>query len=194
MGRQPRYSTDELLDAALDIALAKGIGAVTMTAVATATGAPSGSMYHRFASRDELMARLWLRTIQSFQAGLLEALSLDGSDAVIDACLGHVFTWTDANPDLARLMLTYSENDIVGAWHDTLAVELRAANDRVRTALTEFTRRHFGDTHREHIDRTIYALVDLPYTAVRRHLPDGRPRPWLRTFTRDAARRVLTNP
>lgn len=191
MGRTPLFTSDQFLDAALSIALTKGPAAVSMTAVAAAVGAPSGSMYHRFGNRDELMARLWLRTVTDFQAGLLEALHHSDSAMVIDGCLDHVFDWTDAHPELARLMLLYDESDIAADWPDTLAVNLRAANSRVRDALVEFARRHFGDTDRESVDRAVYALVDLPYAAVRRHLPDGRPRTWLRTFTYESAHRVL---
>ena len=194
MGRAPRFTADQLLDAALEITLAKGPAAVSMTAVAASVGAPSGSMYHRFANRDELMAQLWLRTITDFQAGLLEALEHPDTALAADACLDHVFGWTDAHPELARLMLLYSESDIAADWPDTLAVTLRTANRGVRDALVEFTRRHFDDTDRESVDRTVYALIDLPYAAVRRHLPNGRPRPWLRTFTYDAAHRALALP
>lgn len=191
MGRAPRFTSDQLLDAALEIALAKGPAAVSMAAVAAAVGAPSGSMYHRFANRNELMAQLWLRTITDFQAGLLEALDRPDTALAAAACLDHVFGWTDTHPELARLMLLYSASDITADWPDTLAVTLQAANHGVRDALVEFTQRHFGNTERESVDRTVYALIDLPYAAIRRHLPNGRPRPWLRTFTYNAAHRAL---
>lgn len=191
MGRKPRFSSDELLDAALAIALEQGISAVTMTAVASATGAPSGSLYHRFPTRDDLVGRLWLRTITDFQGGLLDALRIDDVDAAATAFIDHVFAWTRDHPDHARLLLAYSEADVTRQWPDTLAVELAQANGAVRSAVTEYARRRYGDASREHVDRVVYALVDLPYSAVRRHLPDGRPRQWLRDFTYDAARRVL---
>lgn len=197
MGRRPRFTTDEILDAALAIAVADGPEAVTVTAVAAAVGAPSGSIYHRFAGRDELVARLWLRTITAFQAGLLDALRA-APEAVVDACHDHIFGWTAEHPDLARLMLLHDATDITARWPDTLAVELRETNDTARAAITELARRYFGPAdrkqERENLDRMIYALIDLPYTAVRRHLPDGRPRPWLREFTTDAAHRVLGRP
>jgi hypothetical protein len=38
----------------------------------------------------------------------------------------------------------------------------------------------------------MFALIDMPYAAVRRHLPDrGEPAPWLREFVRASARELL---
>ena len=55
MGRPARFAADELLDVALDLAAAGGPEAVTMAGVAEAAGAPSGSVYHRFAGRPALL-------------------------------------------------------------------------------------------------------------------------------------------
>ena len=54
------------------------MAAATVSRIATSVGAPVGSVYHRFASRDVLMAELWLRTITRFQDGYLAALSCPG--------------------------------------------------------------------------------------------------------------------
>jgi AcrR family transcriptional regulator len=63
MGRRALYSADQILDAARDLAAQSGPAAVTIAALGSALGgAPSGSLYHRFASRNELLGRLWLRT------------------------------------------------------------------------------------------------------------------------------------
>ena len=75
MPRPARYSIDELLDAAAALLAADGPAAVTMSAVARATGAPSGSMYHRFPARAVLCGELWLRTEERFHAGFASALS-----------------------------------------------------------------------------------------------------------------------
>ena len=48
MPRPAIFTLDELLDAAAALLAADGPSAVTMSAVARAAGAPSGSMYHRF--------------------------------------------------------------------------------------------------------------------------------------------------
>jgi len=75
MARPPRFTADHLLDAALELAAEGGPGAVTMAAVAKSAGAPSGSVYHRFADRPALLSALWLRTLGGFQQGFLAALT-----------------------------------------------------------------------------------------------------------------------
>ncbi|MCG7527704.1 TetR/AcrR family transcriptional regulator, partial [Streptomyces sp. OfavH-34-F] len=74
MARPPRFSTEQLLDAAVPLAAASGPAGVTMSAVAQATGAPSGSVYHRFPGRDALLAEVWLRTVERFQDGWFAAV------------------------------------------------------------------------------------------------------------------------
>ncbi|WCD85969.1 hypothetical protein KPP03845_102310 [Streptomyces xanthophaeus] len=66
------------------LAAGGGPDAVTMSAVAQAVGAPSGSVYHRFAGRPALLAEVWLRTVEAFQEGYLaqvEAPSEPGAAA-----------------------------------------------------------------------------------------------------------------
>jgi len=68
MPRPARYTVDELLDAAAALLTDGGPTAVTMSAVARAVGAPSGSMYHRFPTRAALCGGLWIRTEERFLA------------------------------------------------------------------------------------------------------------------------------
>lgn len=191
MARTPRFTTDELLDAALDLAIDGGPSAVSIAELARRTGAASGSIYHRFAGREELFATLWLRTLGDFQRGMLAALAVDDTDVAIDACLRHAFEWTARNPRQTRLLLQLRTEDVVASWPESLGAQLQDANRRLREAMTDLCRRRFGTANTEAVDRTVYALADLPYAAIRRHLPDGRPRPWLREFTVAAAHRVL---
>nr|WP_221247072.1 TetR/AcrR family transcriptional regulator [Gordonia humi] len=183
-----------MLDAALRIALDDGPSAVTASAVAQASGAPSGSVYHRFAGSDEILARLWLRTIVEFQSGFVEALSRDDTLAAADATIAYVFSWCDANPGKARLLLTFDEREIGRRAPEAVTQELRDHNDAARRSVADWTLRHFGSTDTEHFDRAVWALVDLPYGAVRRHLPDGRPRAWLREAVVESAHRAIGQP
>ncbi|MFW0787486.1 TetR family transcriptional regulator [Gordonia sp. CPCC 206044] len=194
MGRRPRFSTDEILDAALELVIAGGPAAATATAVGRAIGAPSGSVYHRFASRDEMMARLWLRTIENYQRPVIEAVGVDDLDAAADAAIAHCFDWTTEHRGEAALLLLYDKSDIAAAWPDTLARELREHNHAARAALRAYARRRYGSDDPAVMDRVTYALVDLPYAAVRRHLPDrGLPAQWLREFTIRSAHEILTD-
>jgi len=192
VGRKPQYSADDILDAALGLVAAGGPSAATATAIGRVLGAPSGSIYHRFPSRDELMARLWLRSIARYQDGVLAALALPDADDALAAAIDHAFDWTASNHNEALLLLQYEKADLVAHWPDTLATELKSLNSRVRKTLREYTDRRYGKVTTERIDKVMFALIDMPYAAVRRHLPDkGEPAPWLREFVHTSAHALL---
>jgi AcrR family transcriptional regulator len=54
-GPAPSHSRDEIVDAAIAVADAGGIGAVSMRAVAAALGTGAGSLYRYLSSRDDLL-------------------------------------------------------------------------------------------------------------------------------------------
>ncbi|MGI8552143.1 MAG: TetR family transcriptional regulator [Dehalococcoidia bacterium] len=87
MARSAHYDQERILDAALQTASRTGPRAASIAALAAAIGAPTGSIYHRFRSRDLLMAELWLRTVERFQAGFLAALATPGGELVRTAYL-----------------------------------------------------------------------------------------------------------
>ncbi len=144
-----------------------------MSAVAEEVGAPSGSVYHRFAGRAALLAELWLRTVEDFQADYLAAL---GSDAdahrAARAAARTVVAWSRTHPAEAAVLL-YDAGDFARA--DWSAEHLRRAehgNQRVRAALAALGST-LGVRGRHAADRLALALVDLPLALVRRHLRAG---------------------
>lgn len=175
MARPTKYSPDVLLDAAGDILQRDGPAAVTVAAVSAATGAPNGSLYHRFGSRDMLVAQLWIRTVSRFQEGYLQALAGDDLDrAALDAA-AHVVTWTRSHPQEAALLILHRRSQLAATWPDRLATELATLDQAVGDALCAHTRRRYGDDHQ--LGRVMFALVDVPYAACRRSLAAGQPIP-----------------
>ena len=77
MGRKPKFTEDDFLRAALNLAAEHGPDKVTVAAIAESTGAPIGSLYHRFGSRSRILARLWLRIIADFQEDFISILGHD---------------------------------------------------------------------------------------------------------------------
>lgn len=169
MARPAKFDRDSLLDAALVLAR-DGPGAVTVAALAEHTGAPTGSIYHRFESIDALMAELWLRTVEGFQTGFVEALA--GTPTLEAAVRAARFTpaFARAHPAEASLLLTQRRDALAERFPDRLGTRLRALRAQGERALSDFVRRHFRRVSRRNLATATFALVDAPYGAVRRHL------------------------
>ncbi|MEV0415102.1 TetR family transcriptional regulator [Streptomyces sp. NPDC050448] len=177
MARPPRFDTGQLLDAAVRLAAADGPAAVTMSAVALAVGAPSGSVYYRFAGRTALLAEVWLRTVERFQQGYLAVL--DGEDDPRRAARAgsrYVVGWSRESPEEAALLL-YGATDFGRAdWSEEHTARADSGNDRVFAALGGLADA-LGATDEQDRDRVTLALVDLPLSVVRRHVRAGMPLP-----------------
>ncbi len=176
--RPAKFTEDEILDVSRGLVVQDGPAALTMTAVARALGAPSGSLYHRFPGRDTLAAAMWLRGVRHFQTGYLAELGdPDPFEAALGAA-GHVVSWSRANLDDARLLMQFRGSDLVGgAWPKELRDENRRLQHRLATAIHGL-QAAFGATGPSERHRVSYAVVDVPYSAVRRALISGeRPPP-----------------
>ena len=71
---RPKFDETDFKTAALAIAAERGPLAVTVGSITERLKAPTGSFYHRFASRDVLLGELWLETVLDFQQGITAAL------------------------------------------------------------------------------------------------------------------------
>ncbi|MFG3255527.1 TetR/AcrR family transcriptional regulator [Streptomyces sp. NPDC048172] len=172
MARPPRYDVSTLLDTALGLAASGGPAAVTMTAVAKAAGAPSGSVYHRFADRPALLSALWLRTLEAFHTGLLAALTDPEARGAALAAARHTVEWSRAHPAEARV-LRYGPDDFGRAsWPPHATRLLREANARAFGAVDSLAHR-LGADDPTAVERVRIAVVDLPYALVQRHLREG---------------------
>ncbi|GLZ05688.1 putative transcriptional regulator, TetR family protein [Actinomadura sp. NBRC 104412] len=170
MGRPAKFSRDQILDAALDLVAEGGPGAVTMSAIASRLDAPTGSLYHRFGSRDLLLSALWLRSVRGFQEGFVAAL--EAGDA--EAAALHTPRWCRAHPAEAALLLLHRRKDLIRHPPPGEGMD-EDVNARVMAALDAYAAAHPGIDRR----RLMFAVVDVPYGGVRRYLLDGRPPPAL---------------
>ena len=176
MSRPAKYSEDQILDVSRDLVVQSGPATLTMTAVARLLGAPSGSLYHRFPGRDTLGAALWIRGVRRFQSGYLAKLgNQDPLKAALGAA-GHVVTWSRANLSDARLLLQFRSSDLVhGPWPQTLRDENLSLQHQLETGIRDL-QAAFGATEPAERHRVSYAVIDVPYAAVRPALlAGGRP-------------------
>lgn len=179
MGRPALYTVDDILDAALDLVEEGGLQGASVAAIARRLGAPSGSIYHRFASRDLVMATLWVRTVRRFQRGFLDALAVPDPTEAARRAATHTVEWTDQHPREARLLTMYRRQDLITLWPDELGEELATLNDVVKDAIVGFAGRRFGTVDAATLGRVRFALVDIPYAAARQVLSGEGAAPWL---------------
>jgi AcrR family transcriptional regulator len=177
MGRPAKFDGEQILDAAASLVAEGGPEEASVARIARHLGAPSGSIYHRFESRDLLLARLWMRTVLRAQPGFLAALELDDlTEAARQAAL-HIPRWSRDHRAEASVLLLYRRENLAERWPEELAPALAVLNDDIRDGVRRFTRRRFGRITQRHLQLVTFALIDVPYAACRRYLIAGEPPP-----------------
>lgn len=178
MGRPQLYPSDAILDGARAIVVEQGVRAATIGAIAKASHAPTGSIYHRFGSLQELLAQLWIRAVRGSQeASVLSVTETDPLEAVVAGALG-TYDFCARQPDDARLLSLFRREDFLAAdLPAELHAEIERINDSALAAAREVARRLFGRASRAGVDIVLAAAVDLPYGLARPYLAAGRKPP-----------------
>jgi AcrR family transcriptional regulator len=164
---QAKFSQMDFLTAAQAIAAAKGPAAVTIASISARLGAPTGSFYHRFASRNVVLGELWLGTVLDFREGISAAL--DAGDGLRAAL--HTPAWVRAHPDNARLLLMYDRKDFVqGEWPEELRERVAEMTQRMEAGSLRQARVIFGEDGPEEVRLAQFLISEVPVAAVRQHL------------------------
>jgi AcrR family transcriptional regulator len=174
VARPELHPTDSILDAARGVVLTHGLGAATVAAIAESSGAPVGSIYHRFGSVDDLLAEMWIRAVRRSQARFAAAAEQpDPIEAAVGAALS-VYDFCVDQPADARLLLSFRPEDLArGRIDPRQRAELERLNEPVKTVVKDLARRIYGSASRRSLDSVIMAVFDLPHGAVRRPLANG---------------------
>ncbi len=171
---RPSFEQTAFLAAARDLVAQNGPAAVTVTSVTERLGAPTGSFYYRFASRDVLLAELWLATALAFQHGFVAAIQAgDGLTAAL-----HTPGWVRAHLDDARVFLLHHRDDFVqGRWPAALTARVAQQARRVDACYQRFARVALGGVDAERLRLARFVLADVPKAAVGPHLLRREPPP-----------------
>lgn len=174
MPRPAKHEESRILNAAATLVAARGPAAATITAIGTAIGAPSGSIYHRFRSRDELLGRLWLTKAKYFQDRWAEALQEPNArKAGLAAALSLPRAARD-DFEGARIMLLHRREDFLShSWPLEMQAEAGRLSKQVVDMLADITRRLFGRNTAAARQVATFAVLDLPFSAVRRCVAAG---------------------
>jgi AcrR family transcriptional regulator len=198
MGRLRLYTSDQILDGARSLVLGGGVAAATIGNIARASGAPAGSIYYRFDSREALLAELWMRAVERAQQhciGAVEAVTEAGgepAEAVVAGGLS-IFDFVLTVPADAQLLVSMRRTDLIRSPLPPPLVErLRALNRPVARVVGRLAGQLFGHPSAPARELVTLAVFDLPYGAVRRHLLAGAtPPPEHRAYVERAIRAVL---
>lgn len=96
---------DRLLRSAAELFVAHGADAVSMDAVRQHAGVSNGSLYHHFATRQQLIGALYAQVLADYQRTLLARLQQAGdAEAGVKALVGAHIDWVLAAPGEARLL------------------------------------------------------------------------------------------
>jgi AcrR family transcriptional regulator len=185
-----KHETDVILDAARALVLDGGPRAASVAAIAKASGAPAGTLYHRFGNRDGILMAAWLRALERFQARALAAegeTPIDTAVAMAVAAVG----FARALPEDARLLLTIRPGDLLDRDPDEFQETLAAMNAPLRKRLATLARRLYGKSDLRSVDAVARAVADLPYAVVRRHAHDEPMPSWLEVDVAVSARALL---
>ncbi|MEU8899130.1 TetR family transcriptional regulator [Nocardia sp. NPDC048505] len=187
-----KHDSDVILDAARTLVLSDGPRAASVAAIAAASGAPVGTLYHRFGNRDGVLTEAWLRALARFQAGVIAAAGVpDPVEAGVAMVRASIRFGRELRDD-ARLLLSLRPSDLLdGGPDDAFQTRLAGMNapliEHLHRIAHDLTGRH-GDRE---IDAVSRAVVDLPYAALRRHAHAAALPGWLDDDIADAARTLL---
>jgi AcrR family transcriptional regulator len=166
MGRRAHFKHEDFIEAAIGIIAERGLGGLTISALSERIKAPVGSVYHRFPSRDAILAELWLTIVESFQKEFLKILKTDGLQAAL-----YGLRWVREHPNEGRILLLYRREDIAsGKWPIDLQKRAQNLTKEMNEAIHLFTQQQFGRVTGETINRTLYILRDAPGGIIRRYL------------------------
>ena len=182
MPRPARYDSDQIIAATAAVAAQHGPHGATIARIASALGAPTGSIYHRFSSRDVLLGEVWLTAVAAFQKDFGARLQIgDASSAGLDAACS-VTDWVRRHAQDARILLLHrSEDFYAGNWPTAMTERARELRDDMSEALREFCRRLVGNTTQRSLRTVTFALAEAPYAIVRPHVRAGEAPPPIAT-------------
>jgi AcrR family transcriptional regulator len=203
MPRPRTYDPDIVLDAAESLAVRSGPAAVTIRAVATATGMSNGAIYHTFGSRAELLGRSWLRAARRFlamQTELVEdhlgagAVTSDPGEtaSVLEAVAAAAQTpvaFALAYPDSSQLLLGVKRDELLGELPADVAAEVADTDKALVQLLVRLARALWGRGDRDAVAVLTTCVVDLPTAILLRR--DRLAEPIAHQHLRAAVRAVL---
>jgi AcrR family transcriptional regulator len=161
----------EILDAALRCFARSGYSRASIEDVVRESGASVGSIYHHFGGKEQLAAALYVEGLAGYQRGFAAALEEEhaGAEESVKAIVAHHLRWVEANPELARYLLSSREAEVV----DASSAALADMNREVFAATRRWLRRWKGELRPLPLG-LLHAVLIGPSQEFARHWLAGR--------------------
>ncbi|MBF6101129.1 TetR/AcrR family transcriptional regulator [Nocardia cyriacigeorgica] len=187
-----KHDTDVILDAARALVLAEGPRAASVSAIADASGAPVGTLYHRFGNRNGVLTAAWIRALERFQDRVKAAAEEPDPVAAGVAMARAAIGFGRDLPEDARLLLSLRPSDLLdGSPDEEFGTRLAGMNAPLIEQLRRIASGVTGGAGDRELDAVSRAIVDLPYAALRRHAHAPELPEWLEHDVTAAARTLL---
>ncbi|MGJ3509179.1 TetR/AcrR family transcriptional regulator [Enemella sp. A6] len=184
-----KFTTDGILDAAAQEVRAGG-REVRIGDIARRLGAPTGSIYHRFGSREELLVRLWLRSVRRFHVEYLAAADRVDPEQAVLGMAECVVTFTRDHQDDAVAMTLYRQSRLLETAPEALRDEVAKVNDAIHARMAELAVMRYPQPEARHHSLIRIAAAECPYGLVRPYLWGTLP-PWLPEVATASATAIL---
>lgn len=141
-------------------------GAVSLQTIVAETGVSVGSLYHRYGSREGLMAHVWLDAARAFQCRFVAALQAGERDAGVRAALTTPRFCRD-EPERALVLACCRRAEFLNSGTPReLQDEIQAVNKPGKQALEAFAKERGIP-----LDACRAAIIGVPLGIVRLYLP-----------------------
>jgi AcrR family transcriptional regulator len=184
VARQRLHSLDDLLDVAEQLVTIGDPAGLTLRSLATSSGASNGTIYHAFRSKEELLARLWLRATARLGAGMEEAMrsigqpahgGSAGQETVVAVAVAPV-VFTRRHPVSAQLFFAQRSDQLFSAdLAPAIVSSLEEEKKRFTALLIQLAAGVWERTDRFAVEAIAACVVDIPGGMLRRALIEGRP-------------------
>ena len=183
MPRPRTIELDRLLDVAEQIATAGDPDGLTLRRLATEAGVSNGSIYHAFSSKEELLAKVWVRAARRLlteqavrvERAVADASSVaDADDAVVAAARWPV-QFAIEHPTTARLFFGQRRDQLFSSHGlpPDVADELADVQRAFSSLLVLLANARWNRTDRIAVDAIAACVVDLPGGLMQRKLVTG---------------------
>ena len=182
MARARRHSLEDLLDVAEQLVTSSDPTGLTLRALAAGAGASNGTIYHAFRSKEELLARLWLRAAGRLAAIMQEPVRTAGertgdgpaaADEVVAVATAPL-RFAGQHPVSARLFFAQRSDQLFSADLAEDVVEaLNEQHRRFAALLRSLARGMWGRGDHIAVEAITTCVVDIPGGFLRRRLLDG---------------------